>query len=70
MQGTPTQPAMHICFQADSKDTVIAAHTAALQAGGTCNGAPGYRDHYGAGYFAAFMRDMDGHNVEVLFRES
>lgn len=68
-QGNATGPAMHVCFQAQGKDAVTTAHTVALKAGGTCNGPPGYRDHYGPGYFAAFMKDADGHNVEVLFRE-
>lgn len=68
-EGKPTQPPMHLCFQAQSKEAVIAGHAAALAAGGTCNGPPGYRDHYAPGYFAAFMHDADGHNVEVLYRE-
>ena len=68
-EGAPTCPAMHLCFQAPHKDAVIAGHTAALAAGGTCNGPPGYRDHYAPGYFAAFIHDKDGHNVELLFRE-
>lgn len=68
-EGAPTQPPMHLCLQAPNKEAVVAAHAAALSAGGTCNGPPGYRDHYAPGYFAAFMHDKDGHNVEVLFRE-
>ena len=69
MQGAPTQPPMHMCFVAPDRASVDAAHAAALTNGGICNGKPGYRDHYGPGYYAAFMRDGDGHNVEVLFRE-
>ena len=68
-EGAPTQPNMHLCFQAKSKDAVIAAHRAALAAGGTCNGPPGYRTNYSPDYYAAFMHDADGHNVEALFRD-
>ena len=68
-EGLPTTPAMHICLSAPSMEAVDQAHMAALAAGGVCNGKPGYRDHYGPGYYAAFMRDADGHNIEVLFRE-
>ncbi|MEL6642212.1 MAG: VOC family protein [Pseudomonadota bacterium] len=68
-QAGPTQPRMHICLTAQSKEDVVAAHQAALAAGGSCNGPPGYRDHYGPGYFAAFMHDADGHNIEALYRE-
>lgn len=68
-EGFPTTPAMHICLIAPSMESVDQAHTAALAAGGLCNGKPGYRDHYSPGYYAAFIRDTDGHNVEVLFRE-
>lgn len=70
MQGPPTTPRMHICFSAPRMESVDQAHEAALAAGGTCNGKPGYREHYGPGYYAAFMRDADGHNVEVLCRET
>jgi catechol 2,3-dioxygenase-like lactoylglutathione lyase family enzyme len=68
-EGKPTQPRMHICLKAEAKQAVDTAHAAALSAGGTCNGKPGYREDYGPGYYAAFMRDADGHNIEVLFRE-
>lgn len=68
-EGAPTAPKLHICFSAQDKKSVEAAYTAALSGGGVCNGKPGYRDHYGPGYYAAFMLDPDGHNVEALFRE-
>lgn len=67
--GEPTTPKFHICFRAQSKDSVERAHAGALAAGGACNGKPGYRDNYGVGYFAAFVFDHDGHNVEILYRE-
>ena len=68
-EGAPTTPKLHICFKAENKDVVEKAYAGALSGGGTCNGQPGYRNHYAKGYFAAFILDPDGHNVEVLFRE-
>jgi len=41
--------------------------TALLEAGGRDNGAPGLRPHYHAGYYAAFVIDPDGNNVEAVF---
>ncbi len=69
-QGSPTTPKLHICFTARDKQGVEKAHADAVSGGGVCNGKPGYRGHYGPGYFAAFVLDPDGHNIEVLFRES
>ena len=68
-EATATTPRLHFCFTAQSKGEVEKAYLAALSGGGVCNGKPGYRDHYGAGYFAAFVLDPDGHNVEILHRE-
>ena len=68
-EGEPTKPKLHVCFTAQNKESVEGAHSGALSRGGTCNGKPGYRDHYGAGYFAGFVLDPDGHNVEILYRE-
>lgn len=68
-QGPPHAP-MHICLKAADKASVDAAYQAAIAAKGVCNGKPGYRDDYGPGYYAAFVRDADGHNIEVLFRET
>ena len=68
-EGQSTAPHLHICFTARGKDSVERAHANALSGGGVDNGAPGYREHYGQGYFAAFVHDPDGHNVEILYRE-
>jgi predicted lactoylglutathione lyase len=46
---------------------VDAFYEAALAAGAKDNGAPGYRTEYWPGYYAAFVHDADGHNVEVVF---
>ncbi len=63
-QGTlsPT----HVAFQAASKQQVQAFHKDALAAGGKDNGAPGYRD-YSPGYYAAFVYDPDGNNIEAVW---
>ncbi|WP_192983563.1 VOC family protein [Pseudomonas sp. EggHat1] len=57
------EPLTHFCLRADSQATVQAFHAAALQAGGEDNGQPGLRKEYG--YYAAFVLDPDGYNVEV-----
>ena len=61
-----TTPAMHIAFTARSRAEVRAFHDAALAAGAIDNGPPGLRPHYHASYYAAFVRDLDGHNIEAV----
>jgi len=60
----------HTAFAARSRAEVDAFHAAALGAGGTDNGAPGLRDRFGypEGYYAAFVLDPDGNNMEAVFR--
>lgn len=55
---------LHLCFQAPDHATVQAFHAAGLAAGGRDNGAPGMRDYH-PGYYAAFLLDPDGHNIEA-----
>ncbi len=55
----------HLCFSAPSRAAVDAFHAAALAAGGSDAGAPGLRPQYGAGYYAAFAVDPDGHKLEA-----
>lgn len=57
---------MHIAFWAKSKAAVQKFYKAAHAAGARGNGAPGYRD-YSPGYYAAFVLDADGHNVEAVW---
>jgi catechol 2,3-dioxygenase-like lactoylglutathione lyase family enzyme len=57
---------LHLAFEAKSRDEVEAFHQAALAAGATDNGGPGYRDYW-PGYFAAFVHDRDGHNIEAVW---
>jgi catechol 2,3-dioxygenase-like lactoylglutathione lyase family enzyme len=63
----PAAGHMHIAFAARDRATVDAFHNAAVQAGGIDNGPPGVRAHYHAGYYAAFVFDPDGNNVEGVF---
>ena len=58
---------LHIAFQAKNKEEVEAFYKAALVAGAKDNGGPGYRKDYWPGYYAAFVHDADGHNVEAVF---
>ncbi len=58
---------MSLAFQAKDQATVEAAHRAALHAGGRDNGAPGERAQNHAGYFAAFVLDPDGKNIEIVY---
>ena len=60
--GAPT----HLAFQASSAKQVEAFYKTAVSAGGKDNGGPGYRD-YSPGYFAAFVFDPDGHNIEAVW---
>lgn len=61
-----TRPPAHIAFVAESRAAVQAFHAAALRAGGTDHGAPGLRPQYHPTYYAAFVLDLDGHNVEAV----
>jgi catechol 2,3-dioxygenase-like lactoylglutathione lyase family enzyme len=60
---------LHLAFHARSRDAVDAFHRAALQLGAEEIGAPGIRDQYADGYYAAFVLDPDGNNVEAVFHE-
>lgn len=56
----------HLAFAASDAAAVDAFHRAALQHGGSCNGAPGLRPEYGNDYYAAFVIDPDGHHLEAV----
>lgn len=56
----------HVAFAVDSRAQVDAFYEAALAAGGRDNGAPGLRPHYHPNYYAAFVHDPDGHNIEAV----
>ncbi|HQT82999.1 MAG TPA: VOC family protein [Candidatus Paceibacterota bacterium] len=59
--------ATHIAFRARSKKAVQDFYAAALKAGAKDNGAPGFRRDYGPNYYAAFVHDADGNNVEACY---
>jgi catechol 2,3-dioxygenase-like lactoylglutathione lyase family enzyme len=64
---TSEKPAhLHLAFVAAQRHQVDAFHRAGLAAGGKDNGAPGLRPIYHAHYYAAFVLDPDGHNIEVV----
>jgi catechol 2,3-dioxygenase-like lactoylglutathione lyase family enzyme len=57
---------VHICLRAKSTGEVDAFHAAALNAGGSSDGAPGLRPHDRVRYYAAFIRDPDGNRIEAV----
>jgi catechol 2,3-dioxygenase-like lactoylglutathione lyase family enzyme len=56
----------HVALRAKSRDVVDAFHAAALAGGGSSDGAPGLRPLHGDGYYAAFIRDLDGNKIEAV----
>jgi catechol 2,3-dioxygenase-like lactoylglutathione lyase family enzyme len=65
--AAPPGPGFHFAFAAPSSEAVDRFHKAALQCGGTDQGAPGPRPQYGAVYYAAFVLDPDGYKIEAKF---
>ena len=57
---------VHVAFKVEDRATVDAFHAAALEAGGTDNGAPGVREIYHPHYYGAYVLDPDGNNVEAV----
>jgi hypothetical protein len=53
----------------DDRDAVGAFHAAAVRLGAVDEGAPGPRPAYAAGYYAAFVRDLDGYRIEAVCHE-
>jgi catechol 2,3-dioxygenase-like lactoylglutathione lyase family enzyme len=66
--GDNEQPGegVHVAFDAKSHEQVREFYAAALAAGGRDNGPPGPRPHYGPNYYAAFVYDPDGANIEAV----
>ena len=60
----------HIAFSAPDRGAVDRFHAAGLKAGGRDNGKPGVRADYSPNYYAAFLIDPDGNNVEAVFTGS
>jgi catechol 2,3-dioxygenase-like lactoylglutathione lyase family enzyme len=57
----------HVAFEAENREAVDRFYEAALAAGATDNGTPGVREKYYAGYYAAYVLDPDGNNIEAVF---
>jgi catechol 2,3-dioxygenase-like lactoylglutathione lyase family enzyme len=68
VRGRAATANLHLCFHARAKARVDEFHRAGVDAGFRSNGAPGYRD-YAPGYYAAYLLDPDGNNVEALYRD-
>ncbi|NOZ33217.1 MAG: VOC family protein [Alphaproteobacteria bacterium] len=62
-------PQAHICFRARTRAEVREFYKVALANGGTDNGPPGIRENYHPSYYAAFVLDPEGHNIEALCLE-
>ena len=62
---TPVQP-IHLAFRLQSRAEVNRFFETALSLGASANGAPGLRPHYHESYYAAFVIDPDGHNLESV----
>lgn len=64
--GDALKGCLHVAFTAESRAVVDAFYAAAMAAGAKDNGPPGLRPHYHPDYYAAFVIDPDGHNVEAV----
>lgn len=64
-RGDPSAPT-HVGFHAPDRAAVDAFHAAAIAAGGKDNGAPGIREHYHENYYAAFVIEPEGSNIEAV----
>jgi catechol 2,3-dioxygenase-like lactoylglutathione lyase family enzyme len=67
--GEPKTGRVHLAFQAADRDMVHRFHAAGLTAGGRDNGAPGERAYH-RGYYAAYLLDPDGNNIEAVHHGS
>ncbi|MBX2826362.1 MAG: VOC family protein [Gammaproteobacteria bacterium] len=66
IEKSDTREPCHIAFSAQSQSSVDQFHTAGLENGFTNNGEPGVRAEYAANYYAAFLHDPDGNNIEAV----
>jgi len=57
----------HVAFRVSNEEQVQKFHLAAITAGGTNNGEPGPRPNYSEGYYACFVHDLDGYNIEAMY---
>lgn len=68
VERRPPTTNLHLCFVAACREQVDAFHRTGVEAGFRSNGPPGYRA-YDPGYYAAFLLDPDGNNIEALYRD-
>jgi catechol 2,3-dioxygenase-like lactoylglutathione lyase family enzyme len=68
-RARPPGEGSHIAFTAPDRNAVDAFHAKAIAQGATDEGGPGPRPQYGAGYYAAFVRDLDGYRIEAVCHE-
>jgi catechol 2,3-dioxygenase-like lactoylglutathione lyase family enzyme len=61
-----TRAATHVAFRAADRSAVDRFHAAGIRAGGLDHGKPGLRTDYGPKYYAAFLLDPDGNNIEAV----
>jgi catechol 2,3-dioxygenase-like lactoylglutathione lyase family enzyme len=64
-EGEPLTGRVHLAFQAPDREAVQRFHAVGLAAGGRDNGNPGEREYH-PGYYAAFLLDPDGNNIEAV----
>lgn len=67
--SAPPLTHLHVAFRVGNKAQVDAFYEAALEAGAADNGAPGPRPEYAANYYACFVLDPDGYNIEAMINE-
>lgn len=65
----PVAAPFHLAFAATDRAAVDTFHAAAVAAGGIDNGGPGVRENYGPDYYAAFVHDPDGNNIEAVINQ-
>jgi catechol 2,3-dioxygenase-like lactoylglutathione lyase family enzyme len=65
-QADRSGPGIHLAFSAGSRKAIDRAYAAGIEMGGRDNGKPGVRESYAPNYYAAFLTDPDGNNVEAV----
>lgn len=68
-QSEPNPAHLHLAFVADNREQVQNFHRMALELGARDNGGPGLRPKYSGQYYAAYVLDPDGHNIELVCHE-
>lgn len=69
-EDAPLSQSVHLAFNAKSIANVDNFYTIACSLGGKCNGKPGFRTEYEKGYYAAFIIDQNGHNIEAVYSKN